>query len=144
MSQTPVQKKTHRETLKAVITEAVVPPSIRTPEQNIPNSLETIALKCLEKRRSNRFQSVDEMIETLSKYLAGVEDLDRRAQQSEKRLEVGIEHVQRYDQMRAARMQQAEVVAELEWDIPTHAAINESGHCGRHKLVWIRLMMTSG
>ena len=61
----PFKRKTHRETLKAVITEAVVPPSIRTPEQNIPNSLETIALKCLEKRRSNRFQSVDEMIETL-------------------------------------------------------------------------------
>ncbi|MEE2789600.1 MAG: bifunctional serine/threonine-protein kinase/formylglycine-generating enzyme family protein [Myxococcota bacterium] len=121
----PFKRKTHRDTLKAVITEAVVPPSIRAPEQNVPNSLETIALKCLEKRRSNRFQSVDEMIETLSKYLAGVEDLDRRAQQSDERLEVGIEHVQSYDQKRAQHSEQAELIAELEWDIPTFASIGE-------------------
>jgi serine/threonine protein kinase/formylglycine-generating enzyme required for sulfatase activity len=118
----PFHKKTHRETLRAVITEPLIPPSERAPGQNIPTALEEICLKCLRKRPNERFSSVSDVIDGLMKYLAGAEDLDRRVRSSDARLEQGHEEIAKYHRIRAETMECRDRLLELEWNVPAYSS----------------------
>jgi tetratricopeptide (TPR) repeat protein len=56
--------------LHAVIHEP--PPMLRARNAAIPRSLEAIALKCMQKARDDRYQSMDDVIADLDRFLGGV------------------------------------------------------------------------
>ncbi|MCB9543058.1 MAG: SUMF1/EgtB/PvdO family nonheme iron enzyme [Myxococcales bacterium] len=121
----PFRGRTFKETLKAVITEQPIPPSERAPENQIPARLEEICLRCLRKRPRDRYGSVREILDALEHYLAGVEDLDRRARLSEERLAEGLARVEAFQHARAEADEAREALRELEWRLESHAPLDE-------------------
>jgi serine/threonine-protein kinase len=113
----PFRGKNFRQTLTAVLTQPVTPPSVRAPDNDVPRALEEIALRCLEKRREDRYQSCREIVDDLEKYLAGVEDLDRRARMSRERVEEGRNLVEQFKVARAGVDEARALVTELEWQL---------------------------
>ena len=65
----PFRGETASGTLRAVIGED--PPSPRTLRPGIPEDLEAICLRCLEKRPSRRYASVRDVMEDVDRFLAG-------------------------------------------------------------------------
>ncbi len=116
----PFHEKTHKETLKAVITAPVKAPTDITPDRNIPTALEEICLKSLAKRPRDRYPTVTDMLGALMTYLAGVEDRDRRERQSDERLEDGLAKVANYHEVRASTLACRDQLLDLEWDTPPH------------------------
>jgi tetratricopeptide (TPR) repeat protein len=47
------------------------PPMLRARNTSIPRSLESIALKCMQKTRDHRYQTMDDVIAELDRYLSG-------------------------------------------------------------------------
>ena len=121
----PFRGKNFRQTLTAVLTQAVVPPSVRAPDNDVPPALEEICLKCLQKRREDRYQSCREIVADLEKYLAGVEDLDRRARMSRERVEEGRGLVEDFKVARARVDEARGLVTELEWQLQGFEPIEE-------------------
>ena len=121
----PFRGKTFRQTLAAVLTQPVVPPSRRTPENNVPARLEEICLRCLEKEPAHRYDSAREVVEALELYMAGVEDLDRRARLSELKLQEGVELVEDYTRARGMVEQLRHELWELEWPVLGHEPVEQ-------------------
>ena len=121
----PFRGRTFKDTLKAVITQAPVPPAQRAPEHHIPARLEEICLRCLRKRPRERYQTVREILDALERYLAGVEDLDRRARLSEEKLTEGIARVEAFQAARAEADEAREALREVEWRVESHAPLEE-------------------
>ncbi len=113
----PFRGKNFRQTLVAVLTQPVVPPSQRAPGNNVPARLEEICLRCLEKDPNRRYDSARQVIEALEQYLSGVEDLDRRARLSDQKLQEGIELVEAYTRSRAVVEQLRHELMDLEWRV---------------------------
>jgi hypothetical protein len=65
----PFMAQSVPETLYEVLNREVVSPRILNP--SVPRDLETIALKCLEKERSRRYASAQELAEELQRFLEG-------------------------------------------------------------------------
>ncbi len=63
----PFRGETPHETLIMVLTQEVVPPS--ETGKDIPDDLETICLKCLEKEPRNRYQTAKDLAEELDEWL---------------------------------------------------------------------------
>ncbi|WP_372364728.1 protein kinase [Candidatus Uabimicrobium sp. HlEnr_7] len=63
----PFERKVVMATLMAVVREDVVPPSANNPD--VPEKIEKICLKSLQKKPSNRFQSTEEMAKYIRAYL---------------------------------------------------------------------------
>jgi serine/threonine protein kinase len=63
----PFAGKDVAQVLKAILTAEPVPPGKLDPR--IPRDLETIVMKCLEKDPANRYQSADELVEDLRRFL---------------------------------------------------------------------------
>jgi WD40 repeat protein len=59
----------HLETILKVVTEEPVPP--RQLQPKVPRDLETICLKCLEKKPAQRYPSATALADDLARYLAG-------------------------------------------------------------------------
>ena len=121
----PFRGRTFKETLKAVITQQPIPPSERAPENQVPARLEEICLRCLRKRPRDRYQTVREILDALELYLAGVEDLDRRARLSEEKLAEGLARVEAFQRARAEADEAREALRELEWRVESHAPLDE-------------------
>jgi len=113
----PFRGKNFRQTLLSVITQPVIPPSERAPQNEIPRALEEICLRCLQKRREDRYQSCREIVADLEKYLSGVEDLDRRARLSREKVEEGHGLVEEFKIARAGAEDMRAEVSELEWRV---------------------------
>jgi serine/threonine-protein kinase len=113
----PFRGKNFRQTLLAVITQPVIPPSERAPQNEIPRALEEICLRCLQKRREDRYQSCREIVADLERYLAGVEDLDRRARLSREKVDEGRGLLESFKVARAQAEGLRAEVAEIEWQV---------------------------
>ncbi len=72
----PFQAASPLETIKQVLEQEPVPPRLLNPEVN--RDLETICLKCLEKDRSERFSTAQELVEELDRFLEGKPIRSRR------------------------------------------------------------------
>jgi serine/threonine protein kinase len=72
----PFRAASAMETLKQVIEREPVSPRLLNPE--VSRDLETICLKCLEKKPSDRFASAQELAEELDRYLQGEPIQSRR------------------------------------------------------------------
>ena len=121
----PFRGKNFRQTLAAVMTQRPMPPTQRTPENEIPPRLEEICLRCLEKRPVDRMQSTKEIIDAIDVYLAGVEDLDRRARLSREKLQVGVDLIEQYNRTRAMVVHVREEVIDLEWRLHGYEPIEQ-------------------
>ena len=121
----PFRGKNFRQTLAAVMTQRPMPPSQRAPENEIPPRLEEICLRCLEKRPADRMQSTREIIDAIDVYLAGVEDLDRRARLSRERLAEGVELIEQFQRTRAMVAHVREEVIDLEWRLQGYEPIDQ-------------------
>ncbi len=119
----PFRGRNFKETLKAVITQAPVPPSQRNPENPPSPALEAICLKCLAKRPRERYQTVKAILDDLEQYLSGVEDLDRRSRMSEEKLAEGLDRVEGFQRARAELEDAREALLELEWQVEGHAPL---------------------
>ncbi len=86
----PFQNSNPAELLSDIQLRHPKAPSVWAPERMIPSQLDRICLKCLEKSPQNRYENTDQLIADLDAYLSGVEDLDRRAKQSEEKLSEGL------------------------------------------------------
>jgi serine/threonine protein kinase len=67
--QPPFAGGSEQDVLKRVQTQAPRPPRARVPD--IPKNLEAIVLKCLEKKRADRYDSARALAEDLERFLAG-------------------------------------------------------------------------
>lgn len=122
---TPFRGKNFRETLAMVITQPVTPPSQRAPQNNVPRALEEMCLRCLEKKREDRFQSCKEIIEALEKYLSGIEDLERRERMSRERVDEGRQLFSMFKRSRAKVSDLNEEAMDLEWDLQGHEPVEQ-------------------
>ncbi len=121
----PFRGKNFRQTLAAVMTQRPMPPTQRAPSNEIPPRLEEICLRCLEKRPADRLQGTREIIDAIDVYLAGVEDLDRRARMSRERLAEGVELIEQYQRTRAMVVHVREQVIELEWQVRGYEPVEQ-------------------
>jgi formylglycine-generating enzyme required for sulfatase activity len=112
---TPFRGKNFRQILAQVLTRDPMPPSTRAPENAIPRRLEEICLRCLAKRPEDRYRSAGEVVEALDAYMAGVEDLDRRARLSEEKAEEGLALALAYTRGRGEVEAIRQELMELEW-----------------------------
>jgi hypothetical protein len=73
----PFQAATPLDTLMRVLTDDVVPPRRLNPA--VPRDLETVCLKCLEKKPERRYGSAQELADDLGRFLEGEPVVARRA-----------------------------------------------------------------
>jgi len=78
----PFQAANPLETLFQVQRQEPVPPGRLNP--NIPQDLDTVALKCLDKSPSQRYASAKALVEELKRYLEGRPILARRVSRAER------------------------------------------------------------
>ncbi|MSP71238.1 MAG: hypothetical protein EXR76_03440 [Myxococcales bacterium] len=119
----PFRGKNFRQTLAAVLTQPVTPPSVRAPQNEVPRLLEDIVMRCLQKRREDRYQSSREIVADLERYLSGVEDLDRRSRLSREKVDEGLTLSAAFRAARARVETLRTEVAELEWHLHGHEPI---------------------
>ena len=67
----PFSGRTPWEILRKVNNRPPMPPSQRAPERHIPPELDAVMMKCLEKRRENRYQNVQELKREIELFLSG-------------------------------------------------------------------------
>ena len=60
--------KTVSEIVDFIRNQEVVPPSSRTESSNVPNALERVCLRCVERAPSDRYQSMDQVINELIRW----------------------------------------------------------------------------
>ncbi|MCA9526205.1 MAG: SUMF1/EgtB/PvdO family nonheme iron enzyme, partial [Myxococcales bacterium] len=116
----PFRGKNFRQILAQVLTRAPLPPSKRAPENGVPRRLEEICMRCLAKHPDERFQSAADVVEALDQYMAGVEDLDRRARLSEAKVDEGLELLETYTRARGMVEHLRQELMDLEWQIHGH------------------------
>lgn len=61
----PLRGERVSETFEMILKETPIPPTERAAQRNIPSTLSAIAMKALEKEPNDRYQTMQEMIETL-------------------------------------------------------------------------------
>jgi serine/threonine protein kinase len=83
----PFVGRTKQETLEAVMTGELLPPSRRNPQRRIPEGLERICMKALSKRKEDRFMSVAELMAEVENHLAGRRRLRQRVELGQRALD---------------------------------------------------------
>lgn len=121
----PFRGKNFRQVLAQVLTQPPPPPSARTPQNNVPPALDAICMRCLEKRPDRRYATAKEIIAAIDLYLAGVEDLDRRARLSRTRLDEGLDLLDQYLRSKSVATHLEEELLELEWGYEGHEPIEQ-------------------
>ncbi len=82
----PFVGRTKQETLEAVLTGELLPPSRRNPQRKIPDGLERICMKALSKRKEERFPTVAELMAEVENHLAGRRRLRQRVELGQRAL----------------------------------------------------------
>ena len=67
----PFTGKTPWDILEKVNAELPQPPGVRTPQRGIPAELDAVVLKCLEKSKDDRYQSVPDLKKEIELFLSG-------------------------------------------------------------------------
>jgi len=67
----PFTGKTPWDIMEKVNSEQPEPPGLRTPQRRIPPELDAVVLKCLEKDKDDRYQSVRELKQEIELFLSG-------------------------------------------------------------------------
>lgn len=112
----PSTRTTVMETLMAVITDPIPPPRRIAPDRDIPEDLERIVMRALEKEPGKRWQSAKSLHDAVEKFLDG-----RNEREAQRHLYEGERHFRLYEQARdeMARLDEAvrEVSARIEdWE----------------------------
>ena len=68
----PFRGRTVAETFERIATADPVPPSVQAPEEDIPEELEAIVLKALQKKPADRHQSMEELIDAVREVRRGL------------------------------------------------------------------------
>ncbi|MFO0751322.1 MAG: serine/threonine-protein kinase [Myxococcota bacterium] len=82
----PFVGRTKQETLDAVLSGELVPPSRRNPARKVPEGLERICMKAMSKKKEDRFPSVAELMGEVENYLAGRRRLRQRVELGQRAL----------------------------------------------------------
>lgn len=82
----PFVGRTKQETLEAVLTGELLPPSRRNPQRKIPDGLERICMRALSKRKEDRYPSVAELMAEVEDHLAGRRRLRQRVELGQRAL----------------------------------------------------------
>ena len=82
----PFVGRTKQETLEAVLTGELLPPSRRNPARRIPDGLERICMRCLSKRKEDRYPTVAELMADVEDHLAGRRRLRQRVELGQRAL----------------------------------------------------------
>jgi len=89
----PSTRSTVMETLMAVITEPIIPPSQASPERNVNADMDRIIMRALEKDPAKRWRTAKEFHDTVEKFLDG-----RNEREAERHLLEGESFVRLYEQ----------------------------------------------
>ena len=82
--------------IRAVVREPIVPPREVTPHMNIPEELEAIAMKCLQKDKEKRYATAMAIHEELDAFLEGT----KRKKQAAMKVREGNELARQYETLR--------------------------------------------
>ncbi|MCC6620782.1 MAG: protein kinase [Deltaproteobacteria bacterium] len=82
----PFVGRTKQETLDAVMTGELVPPSRRNPGRKVPEGLERITIRAMSKRKEDRYPSVNELMAEVENHLAGRRRLRQRVELGQRAL----------------------------------------------------------
>jgi len=82
----PFVGRTKQETLEAVLTGELLPPSRRNAQRKIPDGLERICMRALSKRKEDRYPSVAELMAEVEDHLAGRRRLRQRVELGQRAL----------------------------------------------------------
>lgn len=119
----PVEGPDVEARLMAVRTQRIVPPRVRTPGLGIPQELEEICLKCLERRPEDRYASALELHAALDAWLDGTLASERRAREALHIAKTGHELAREYEMLSQKLYRQREQARKLEhetapWESP--------------------------
>ncbi len=92
----PHMGKDPMKVIRAVIREAIVPPCERAAERNIPEELEGITMRCLQKDMDQRYPTAMDVYQELENFLEGT----KRRQQAALRVREGNRLAKQYDSLR--------------------------------------------
>lgn len=118
--QQPSTRSTVMETLMAVIADPIPPPRRAAPDRDIPEDLERIVMRALEKEPSKRWRTAKALHDAVEKFLDG-----RNDREAQRHLYEGERHFRLYEQARDEMVRLDEAVRELsarieEWEPPEH------------------------
>lgn len=86
---------------------AIVPPSEKAPDRKISVELDHLCLRALRARREERFQRAGELADAIEEVLEGTRELERRAAEAERQVELGRDlavHYRELDEERPASL----------------------------------------
>ena len=89
----------------------------------VPEVLQRICMKCLEKRPRDRYQKVEDILQDLLTYQEGVEDVDRRKRMSLTQLTDGLEAVRRFETINEQLQSIQKQLGDVTWETPTFAGL---------------------
>ena len=113
----PFRGRDPKKILNEVISSFPLSPREFKPELKIPRTLNDIAMKCLSKVRSKRFQTVSSLYQAVDDYLSRLEEFDRNYKLSDQAYIDSIPLLEEYDrQQRNFNEVEAELL-ELQWSV---------------------------
>jgi eukaryotic-like serine/threonine-protein kinase len=103
--------------IRAVVTKPIVPLCQVAPERNIPEELETITMKCLQKKPEERFDTAMQVNEELENFLEGTKRKKQAAMKVYEGVELAGDYESQREQVTALRLQYAEAARNVNhWD----------------------------
>ena len=121
----PFRGKDTKKILEQVIYEEPISPREFRPTLHIPMVLDDITMKCLHKKTSERYQTVDELLEALNDYLLRLDELDRKFRLAQKQYQKISPLIEKFRFAINERRKAEEAVMEKEWTTSTLAGIDE-------------------
>ncbi|MCB9529705.1 MAG: SUMF1/EgtB/PvdO family nonheme iron enzyme [Myxococcales bacterium] len=92
----PFDGQNSRAVREAVINDQIVPPSVRSPERDIPHPIEQLCLQCLSRDPRNRPKTAGEVADRIDRFLEGEQDRARKESERERLLEAGTRAAEAY------------------------------------------------
>jgi eukaryotic-like serine/threonine-protein kinase len=101
----------------------IVPPSERAPDRKIAVELDHVCQRALCTVREQRFQRAGELADAIEQVLEGTLELERRAAEAERQVELGCELAGHYRELDEARPESVASIARLKQRIPPWAPL---------------------
>ncbi len=95
----PFNAATTAKQLDALLSEAIVAPSERAPDRDIPDALERICMRALARRRDDRYPSARAMWAEIEAYLNGHRERERLAELADAQTVVAAVAAERYSKL---------------------------------------------